>query len=89
MLDTVWLYRSPIPMGRRGVFHFYKDVYLPSRRLEEGGEGVVVPCGRDLSRVNNPSIGERADVTSYNISGMLIILLGKGASFRSLIYNQT
>ncbi len=39
-LILVWLYRSPIPMGRRGVFYLLLDTYLPSRRLEEG-EGAV------------------------------------------------
>ncbi len=32
-IDMVWLYRSPIPVGRRGVF----GDYLPSRRLNKGG----------------------------------------------------
>ncbi len=37
-LIVVWLYRSPIPVGRRG-----NDFNLPSLRLEEGG---LAPWGR-------------------------------------------
>ncbi len=35
--DMVWLYRSPIPMGRRGYFTLSTDFYLPSLRLEGRG----------------------------------------------------
>jgi hypothetical protein len=33
----VWLYRSPIPVGRRGVISSFKDFYLPWLRVEGGG----------------------------------------------------
>ena len=42
----VWLYRSPIPVGRRGCFTRSNDFYLPSLRLEEGEGGqhpVIMP----------------------------------------------
>ena len=44
IIDLVWLYWSTILVGRKGVFFTcsYQD-YLPSRRLEEGGEGVSSP----------------------------------------------
>ncbi len=36
-----WLYRSHIPVERKGVLYFTcsKDFYLPSRSFEEGGGG--------------------------------------------------
>jgi hypothetical protein len=42
------LYRSPIPVGRRGVFYLLKDFYLPSRRLEGGGGSVSCDWGTRL-----------------------------------------
>ncbi len=45
-LDMVWLYRTPIPEGRIGVFFFQmiSTVYQPSLRWGEGeGEGSA-PC---------------------------------------------
>ncbi len=40
IIDLVWLYCSPFPIGRRRVFYLF---YLPSRRLEEEGRGSA-PC---------------------------------------------
>jgi hypothetical protein len=42
--DMVWLYRSPIPVGRRGLISRSTDFYLPSLQVEEGGRGSA-PCG--------------------------------------------
>jgi hypothetical protein len=39
--DMVWLYRSPIPVGSRGLFYSFNDFYLPALRLEGGGSA---PC---------------------------------------------
>jgi hypothetical protein len=44
-MDMVWLYHSPIPVGRRGLIYF-------SKSLEEGGRGLP-PCGRNTS--TNPA----------------------------------
>jgi hypothetical protein len=41
--DMVWLYRTPIQVGRRGDFTRSNDFYLPSPRLEEG-MGVSTLC---------------------------------------------
>ncbi len=38
IIDMVWLYRWPVPVGRMGVLYFY----LSSRRLEEGEGGVSI-----------------------------------------------
>jgi hypothetical protein len=39
ILIWFWLYRSPILVGKRGVFYlFKKDFYLPSLCLAEGGQ---------------------------------------------------
>jgi hypothetical protein len=35
----VWLYLSPVPVGRRGYFSRSDDFYLPSLRFYEGGGG--------------------------------------------------
>jgi hypothetical protein len=44
-IDMVWLYRSPILVGRRGVFNLFKcRLYPPSRRLEDGEGGESAPC---------------------------------------------
>ncbi len=40
----VWLYRSPIPVGRREVFSCSNYFYLPSRRIKEGGWRVINLC---------------------------------------------
>ncbi len=40
----VWLYRSPIPVGRREVFSCSNYFYLPSRRIKGGGGGESIPC---------------------------------------------
>jgi hypothetical protein len=35
----VWLYRSPIPVGRRGVISIVQVISIPAfPRIEEGGE---------------------------------------------------
>jgi hypothetical protein len=44
LLDTVWLYRSPIPMRRRGIFYLFKWFLLAFMALKIGGEGPA-PCG--------------------------------------------
>ncbi len=41
-IDMVWLYGSPIPVGRRRVFTCSNDFYTPLLRLR--GEGSA-PCG--------------------------------------------
>jgi hypothetical protein len=33
IINMVWTYRSPLPVGRKGVFY---ENYLPSHSLEEG-----------------------------------------------------
>jgi hypothetical protein len=39
IIDVVWQYRSPIPVGRRGYSKSINYFYLPFRRLKEGLEG--------------------------------------------------
>ncbi len=42
MIDIVWLYRSPIPVWRRGIIYLF--IYrLPSLRLKEGEGGSQHP----------------------------------------------
>jgi hypothetical protein len=48
IIDVVWLYRSPIPVGGWRYFNYSNDLYLPSRRLEEKGGGQH-PVGGTLS----------------------------------------
>jgi hypothetical protein len=57
----VWLYRSPIPVGRRGVFYLFK-FFLPAFAALRGGGSA--PCGRDPEKLNqlaNPLVLERHD----------------------------
>jgi hypothetical protein len=44
--DMVWLYSSPLPVGRRRVFYYCSsnDFYMPTRRLEEVGKDLEL-CG--------------------------------------------
>jgi hypothetical protein len=55
----VWLYRSPIQGGRRGVISSLNDFYLPSLRVEEGaGErsGLKRQIKRAKSSVADPLV---------------------------------
>jgi hypothetical protein len=42
IFTVVWLYRLPIPVGRRGRLTCSNDFYLPSLRLGGGGWGVSI-----------------------------------------------
>ncbi len=44
IIDMVWLYRSPMPVGMKGSSICSNEDYLPSRRLEERRRESV-PCG--------------------------------------------
>jgi hypothetical protein len=62
----VRLHRSPIPVGKRGVFPRSNDFYLPSLQIEEGERGKgrhpVLKC----QKATHPSLilGRPADVLS-------------------------
>jgi hypothetical protein len=49
-LDIVWLYRSPIPVRRRGMLTRSNDFYLPSLRLAGGGSA---PCAMHTASLLN------------------------------------
>ncbi len=65
--DIVWLYRSPIPVRRRGVISSFKW-FLPAFATRRGrGEGVITLCVPSnsiqallLSLLLHPYIGENA-----------------------------
>jgi hypothetical protein len=52
--DMVWLYRSPIPVGRRGVISSFK-LFLTAFPRVERGEGSA-PCGLLLQMYCNKKI---------------------------------
>jgi hypothetical protein len=67
----VWLYRSPIPAGRKGVFYSFNDFYLPSHSLEEGGRGSA-PCDYDVFK--NKLNFERENTTLCNLCTVQAVL---------------
>jgi hypothetical protein len=65
----VWLYRSPIPVGRRGYFtHFIISTCL--RCAYRKGEGGPAPCGYSetgsLIRSTNFTFAEGEEIPSYS-----------------------
>ncbi len=50
----IWLFRSPIPVGRRGYFTCSNDFYLPSWALRKGeGVGTLWSGSEKLFRIHN------------------------------------
>ncbi len=50
-IDMVWLYDSPIPVGRRGVIYLFKGFLPAATCLEKGGRGSA-PCAFTLLKTN-------------------------------------
>jgi hypothetical protein len=62
IIDTVWLYRSPMPWwGGGGYFTCSNYFYLPMRRLEGGGSA---PCGQTLLPPTLASQHEQNDLSA-------------------------
>ncbi len=61
LLDMVWLYHSPIPVGRRGVIYLFK-FFLPAVTGLEGGGPVQHPMGQP----NNSRAGGLALLPGVN-----------------------
>ncbi len=64
--DMVWLYRSPIPVERRGCFTSSNDFYLPALHLEEEGGGQHPACGL-YSTVSHFSYTAHAQISESSV----------------------
>ncbi len=48
IIDMVWLYRSPIPVGRRGIFSYLFKLFLPAFAVHTGRGGSQHPLRKIL-----------------------------------------
>jgi hypothetical protein len=49
LIDMVWLYRSLIPVGRRGIVYLFRMISSYLQGVSEGGESA--PCGLPQHRI--------------------------------------
>ncbi len=74
--DMVWLYRSPIPVGR-AYFTPSNDFYLPSLRLYERGKGSA-PCAVCMHQGNCCAIGIHDKTTVWFLFGYSLAIVDQG-----------
>jgi hypothetical protein len=78
IIDMVWRYRSPIPVGRREVFYSFK-LFLPAFAVLERGGGEAAPCGSNFELFaaifTCVCANDRIVINSLNISEIYIFTI--------------